>query len=243
MAWLSRAEPVRSTILLVEDEQTFGDQLQARLSAAGYGVWLVSSEADATGAVESLAPELVIVDLTGAGTRGLVLCATLQERLPGVCVIVCSSATGTDDAVLAFKLGAADFVVKPVTVEELEIRVARALQFTSESRTARDQVRSTLGPLEIDAARRAALLDGTPLAITPTEFRLLALLVQRADEVVPVPDLARAAWGTYDVSMEASVRVHLRRLRAKLRAAAGHSPGLVVARGFGYRLTLTSPDC
>jgi two-component system OmpR family response regulator len=99
----------------------------------------------------------------------------------------------------------------------------------------------TLGPLAVDATRRMVTISGQELATTPTEYRLLSILLERADEVVSVSQMVEAVWGHYDSSLEESLRVHLRRLRAKLRVTGGRSPELIAVRGFGYRLVWNPP--
>jgi DNA-binding response OmpR family regulator len=238
---MSQGEPSRGTILLVEDDEAYGEVLRETLAAAGYVVWIAADGVAAESAAESVRPDLVVIDLAHTDEQGLVVCANLRERVR-VPIIVCSGAPRKDDAVLAFKLGAADFVAKPVALDELEIRIERAMRSALETVSASDQTVLTLGPLAVDVARRTVSLAGRSVPTTPTEYHLLTLLLQRADEVVSVADLAEAMWGRHDTSMEASIRVHLRRLRAKLRTAHAPAPALVAARGFGYRLTWDALD-
>jgi two-component system KDP operon response regulator KdpE len=94
----------------------------------------------------------------------------------------------------------------------------------------------------VDSARRQITVDAHRLALTPTEYKLLCSLVARAEHVVSVAELAEAHWGCYDPSLDLSVRVHLRRIRAKLRAVPTHCPQLVGVRGFGYRLVWLADD-
>ena len=114
------------TILLVEDDSAVGDMLVDRLGAKGYRVWRAESVAEAEAALERAEPNLVILDLMLPDTSGLVLCADLKAK-PDVPVIICSGTKRKEDAVLGFKLGADDFVAKPFSVDELELRVESAL--------------------------------------------------------------------------------------------------------------------
>jgi DNA-binding response OmpR family regulator len=166
---------------------------------------------------------------------GLLLCANLKQK-GSAPIIVYSGTRRREDAARAIKLGAADFVAKPVSLEELEIRMQRALEMREVAAAATRQTRVTLGPLALDTARRMVTVSGQTLATTPTEYRLLSMLLDRADQAVSVSELAEAVWGAYDSSLGESLRVHLRRLRAKLRATRARSPELIAVRGFGYRL-------
>jgi DNA-binding response OmpR family regulator len=209
--------------------------LRDALTAQGYLVCLVPTGAAAEALVDSVKPDLIVIDLMLPDEHGLLLCANLKPRTSAP-IIVYSGTRRREDAALAFKLGAADFVHKPVSVEELAIRIQRALHVPGANTAFERQTRMTLGPLAVDGARRIVTVSGQELATTPTEYRLLSVLLQRADETVSVAELAEAVWGNHDSSLQESVKVHLRRLRAKLRATPARSPELIAVRGFGYRL-------
>src|SRR5262249_26521309 len=133
--------------------------------------------------------------------------------------------------------GADDFLHKPFAMDELDARIELAIRRRwaepVDDHTAPGTVR--LGKLSVDTRRCEAVIDGQALALTPTEFRLLRLLVRGAPDVVSRRDLADAVWDAVDDSVVRSLDVHVRRLRAKLRAASGDIR-LAVRRGFGYQL-------
>jgi DNA-binding response OmpR family regulator len=232
----SRAVPgPGATILLVEDDTPLAEMLSQRLRARGYDVRHARTAAEAEVAASEVRPALVILDLMLPDQHGLVVCANLRERCDAP-IIICSATKHEDDVVLGFRLGADDFVRKPFSADELEARVEAALRRTVLATAARSAGSLRVGELVIDPARRRATVRGEALRLTPTEYRLLAALADRPDEVVSPQELAQTVWGQHDRGIERSLGVHLRRLRAKLPVGA---PQLLTVRGFGYRLAAT----
>jgi DNA-binding response OmpR family regulator len=232
---VSGSEQSGPIILLVEDDQALAELLRDGLTADGYDVCLAPTGADAELLVDSVKPDVILIDLMLPDEHGLLLCANLTERFAAP-IIIYSGTRRKEDPALAFKLGAVDFVRKPVSLEELEIRIQRALQIPMHVTRSRRLIVLRLGPLMVDASRRVVTVSGQELATTPTEYRLLSVLLERADHAVSLKELAEAVGGHNDSSFDASLGVHLRRLRAKLRTAPGRTPELIVVRGFGYRL-------
>lgn len=227
----------RATILLIEDDPRLAEMLRDRLASRGHTVWHAASGAEADAIGEEIQPDLVIVDLGLPDANGLVLCAQLRERWP-VPIIICTASTRPEDAVLGFKLGADDFVRKPFSTDELEARIEAALRrpvLQSMPAPRHDDVKR-IGPLALDRARCRVTVDGKVIHLTPTEFRLLCALADPPNRVHEAKDLAERVWGSYDPGIGRSLQVHIRRMRAKLKAGPVQPPTLVAARGFGYRL-------
>jgi DNA-binding response OmpR family regulator len=227
-------------ILLVEEDAALAQKLRQRLTDRGYIVSLAASAAEAEARVDTVTPDLVVIDLTLPDQHGLVLCANLSERLR-VPIIICISTQRKDDAVLAFRLGAADVVAKPLSIDELEARIARALRAPTRRLVTRPDGRLNVGPLLIDLSLCTVTVGSHEIQTTPTEFRLLCALAQRPNQVLSLKVLAEAAWGSHQPLLEASLKVHLRRLRAKLKSAPTPSPAVVTVRGFGFRLVWDTP--
>ena len=231
-----------ATILLVEDDQSLALMLRDRLTTRGYCVWHAASAAEAEVMALELSPDLMILDLMLPDMHGLVLCAHLSEQT-AVPIIICSGTKRKDDAALALKLGAVDFVAKPFSSDELELRVQGALRRAGSvpARGSSEEPDTRIvGPLAISHARRQVTLGGHEVRATPTEYRLLSMLAGRANRVVSRQELAEAVWGYHDPAAGRALDVHLRRLRAKLKALPVPSPALSAVRGFGYELTWES---
>lgn len=234
---MSSTERVRATILLVEDELTIATMLKDRLEAKGYGVWHAENGAEAEAIADEARPDAIIVDLMLPDVHGLVLCANLKEKRAAP-IIICSATKRKDDPVLGFKLGAADFIAKPFSVDELEARLEMALRreaFGTPPQPPEKGVQR-IAELVVDQARCQATLGADTLPLTPTEYRLLCALASRPNVVLSRQELAEGVWGYYDAGVGSSLDVHMRRLRAKLNAGPVPPPALVTVRGFGYQL-------
>jgi len=226
-----------ATILLVEDDLIIAGMLRDRLRARGHTVWHATTGAEAEAIEKEVTPDLIIVDLMLPDTNGLVLCSDMRERWE-VPIIICTASKRPEDAVLALKLGADDFVRKPFSTDELEARIDAALRrpaMQSRLPATEDSLR-IIGTLTIDRAKHDVTVDGEPVHLTPMEYRLLCCLAEQPNDVVPSTELAQRVWGTHDLGIGRSLQVHIRRMRAKLNAGAGRPPALVAVRGFGYQL-------
>jgi two-component system response regulator VicR len=235
---------VRATILLVEDDSTIATLFVDSLGARDYRVWHAVNASEAEAMLDQARPDLIVVDLMLPDRNGLLLCADLKEKhnLP---MIICSATKRKDDAVIGLKLGADDFIAKPCSMAELEARIEATLRransdTTSESVPRQAQLR--LGDLVVDQGRCQVTLGGKLLQLTPTEYRLLAALANRPDQVLSREELAEQVWGYYDAGVGRSLEVHLRRLRVKLDGGLVPPPQIVTARGFGYRLASAPPS-
>ena len=236
---MTASHPQAPSILLVEDDPGFAAMLCDALSARGYHLWHAASAAEAEALLGDMRADLILLDLILPDRNGLALCVTLKGR-SGVPLIVCSATRRKDDRVLAFKLGADDFLAKPFSLDELQARIEVALQRggTSSRNGARPPEPRVqhIGALVIDRAQRRVTLGDDVLQLTPTEYYLLCALASRPAEVVSRSELAESVWSSSDASILRSLDVHMRRLRAKIKAAGGGPTRLVTRRGFGYQL-------
>jgi DNA-binding response OmpR family regulator len=228
----------RAVILLVEADVALAELLRDQLSVSGYRVWLAASGAEAEILAKEVSPDLVIMELMLPDMNGLALCATLRERW-AIPTIVCTASSRSEDAVLSLKLGADDFVRKPFPVDELEARIGAVLRRTVVAgvHPTPPETRQVIGPLVIDRARCQVTQGGSPIHLTPTEYRLLSVMAEHPNQVLSTKELTGRIWGYYDTSVRRTLEVHLRRLRVKL-ASRSTSPLTVTARrGLGYELT------
>jgi DNA-binding response OmpR family regulator len=211
--------------------------LRDRLGARGHTVWHAATGAEAQAIEQEINPDLIIVDLMLPDANGLVLCSDLRERKE-VPIIICTASRRPEDAVLGLRLGADDFVRKPFSTDELEARIDAALRRPSLQRRPPDTDGSIrrVGTLAIDRMRCTVTVDGESVHLTPIEYRLLCALADQPNRVVPSTELAHSVWGIHDAGIGLSLQVHMRRMRAKLKAARGRPPTLVAVRGFGYQL-------
>jgi two-component system response regulator MtrA len=228
----------RAVILLVETDVAFAEMLRDQLSVSGYRVWLAASGAEAEILAEEVSPDLVIMELMLPDMNGLMLCTTLRERW-AMPILVCTASSRAEDAVLSLKLGADDFVRKPFPADELEARIGALLRrrIVTGVHPTPPEARQVIGPLVIDRARCQVTQGGSPINLTPTEYRLLSVMAERPNHVLSTKELTGRIWGYYDTSVRRTLEVHLRRLRVKLASQPASSLTVTARRGLGYELT------
>ena len=214
-------------VLVVEDEAAARDLLVMILEDDGYQVCPVADGPAALDLAESFKPDLALVDAGLPGMDGVEVARRLRQagNLPIIFV------TGADSAEAihsGFKMGADDYIVKPFDAEELSWRVRAVLR---RSGHAVAQVWEC-GDLVVDEGARSVTMAGAPVALTATEFKLLAVLMRNRTRLVPKGQLLAQVWG-YDAD-DHLVEVHMSSLRHKLEA---HGPRMVhTLRGAGYVL-------
>jgi DNA-binding response OmpR family regulator len=232
-----------ATILLVDNDPALVDALGRALGSEGYTVRFAQTAAEAALAIESARPDLVLLDLMLPDTDGLVLLEKLRQgeassHLP---VIVLSGRQRQVDRVLSLKFGADDFVAKPFEYEDLLARiqaVLRRAELTRQTPCESSDGDICSGALVISTRRASVKFAGVRVALTPTEFRLLATLASRPEETLSRQTLARMLWGYVDAGTGHMIDVHIGRLRAKLRAIAEPVPlETVHNQGFTWRVT------
>jgi two-component system response regulator AdeR len=224
-------------ILIVEDEPEIASILEAFFAREGAQHLIARDGEDALKAVQFWRPELLILDLNLPQRDGLSVLAELRGQ--GGPPVIVVSARGEDvDRLLGFRLGCDDYVVKPFNPLEVVARAKAVLQRTTGPEMARRRL--NLGGLVVDLDARSAELHGNELPLTPTEFRILQLLVERAGRLVTRGQLVGLAMG--DDAFEKSVNPHISRLRQKLESATGAEGcptlKLISIQREGYRLDL-----
>jgi DNA-binding response OmpR family regulator len=223
--------------LLVEDDSGLATMVTDWFAARRFTVCHVESAGEAELALDAIEPDIIILDLMLPDRNGLTVCSRLKQRSAAP-LIICSATRRSDDAIIGLQLGADDFLRKPFLLDELQARIELALRrskpVSSDDQTAAASVHQ-FGGVMVDTSHCVATSEGTPIPLTPTEFRLLETLASRAPQLVLFQDLASAIWGAVDDGVLHSLGVHMRRLRAKLAATAPRVR-LVTRRGFGYQL-------
>lgn len=216
--------------LLIEDDNTIASELAWRWRQRR---WPLTHAPDLGSARQMLATtgrfDLVLLDRGLPDGDGLGLLAELRQRDAQLPVLLLTARDQVSDRVEGLRLGADDYLVKPFAVDELEAR-SEALMRRRESQKAH---RLSLGPLVWVESERVASLQGVPLELSPREFEVLGLLLQRAPRLTPKATLVDAlAQSNRDVD-DSVVEVYISRLRRKLN---GSGLSIRTLRGFGYVL-------
>lgn len=216
-------------ILVVEDEPSLGDVLEAYLRREGHATERAASGTKAWRLLQQWKPDLVLLDLMLPGMDGWEVLRRLPPDDP-VRVIVITARAEQVDKLLGLRLGADDYVVKPFDPNEVVLRVRAVL------RRVRAAAPSALrfGTLEVDTVAVDARVSGERLSLTPTEYRLLELLARHPKRTFRRAELLEHCWPDGD-ALERTVDVHVGSLRRKLEAA-GTGALIETVRGTGYRL-------
>ncbi|PCN48574.1 DNA-binding response regulator [Curtobacterium sp. 'Ferrero'] len=223
----------RGLVVVAEDEPAIADVERLYLRDAGFEVLVLRDGADALAAIRRAAPVAAVVDIGLPGLDGIELVRALRAEDDWTPVVLVTARDTEVDRVLGIELGADDYVTKPFSGRELAARV-RGLVRRATPRSAPVVV---AGALRIDTVRRTVTLDGRPVALTATEFDLLAHLASEPGRVFERSRLLSAVWGVADFSGTRTVDVHVAQLRGKL----GDSAGIRTVRGVGYAFDPAGP--
>src|SRR5487761_2099549 len=225
--------PGSPRILLVDDDPDLLALLASRLEDEGFQVTTACDGGEALLRLESGWPDLLVTDLLMPGMDGLTLARLVKERadLP---IIVLSAVDSGDSKAEALEEVAEDYVTKPFHYAELRARINRVLRRAG-GRPSPGTVR--LGPdLMLELHRRRAIAAGQPVALTPSESRLLYALAGSIGVVVPTDVLLARGWVDTDRPDPSYVWATMRRLRHKLERDPDHPVHLETVHGVGYRL-------
>ncbi|MBV9130161.1 MAG: response regulator [Verrucomicrobia bacterium] len=221
-------------ILIVEDETDVAELLGHHLRGEGFSVEIANNGRVAFAIIKNQPPALIVLDLMLPEISGLELCRMIKSN-PGinhVPIVMLSARTEEIDRVLGFELGADDYVVKPFSPRELVLRIRAILRRFSQDK---EQVLLRVGDLVLDRSRHEVRAADRVIDCTATEFKLLAVLMERQGRVQERDRLLTDVWGYDSVIDTRTVDTHMRRLRDKL---GPHGSYIETIRGFGYRLAL-----
>ncbi|TAK10236.1 MAG: response regulator [Candidatus Manganitrophaceae bacterium] len=221
------------TILVIEDETPILHFIQTTLSGAGYRV--VGAEDGKEGLAQAMAwnPDVVLLDLGLPDIDGLEVIRRLREWTSKP-IIVLTARAQERDKVTALDLGADDYLTKPFGIEELLARMRVALRRTA--RTEAGESVFQLGELRVDLEKRQVFVAGEEIHLSPTEYKLLTVLVRHAGKVITHRQLLKEVWGPLHADDAPYLRVYMRQLRNKLEANPAQPRYLVTELGVGYRL-------
>jgi len=221
-------------ILAVDDDKTLlrfvGDYL------AGEGHQVVTADRGTKALKEYFRerPELVLLDVMMPGMDGWEVCARLRE-MANTPIIMLTAKSSEADKLRGFRLGVDDYLAKPFSLAELAARI-KAVLGRAASVPEQELPLHSVGAIAVDTRRREARLNGQPLALTPTEFRLLAVLASRPGEAVSQEELTAAVWRNLREQGGSTLRRYIWFLRQKIETNPESPQRLVTVRGYGYRL-------
>ena len=228
-------------VLVVDDEKDLLDLITYNLQRNGYDVVAAQSGNDAVNMAVKEEPDLILLDLMLPGLDGTEVARRLKSdsRTSHVPLIMLTAKGEETDVVVGLTLGADDYITKPFSMKILLARIAVVLR-RAEPQPAHDPG-STLkaGPLSIDTSKHEVSVDGEPVKLTLTEFKLLTALVTARGRVLTRDQLMDKAMGTDVFVTDRAIDVHVTAIRKKL----GDASWLIhTVRGVGYRLQESPGD-
>jgi two-component system KDP operon response regulator KdpE len=227
--------PVRPVkILVVDDEPALRRALRASLTASGYLVEEAQDGEQAIAIVRRQPIDLLLLDIHMPGMGGIEACRRIRSLAPQAGIIIITVLDQVDDKVQTLEAGADDYVTKPFLLRELLARLRALLR-----RTGADQPATTpvirVGELELDIKRRILKKAGTEVHLSPTEFDLLAMLMQNQGAPIEHSRLLRAIWGPeYGAELE-YLRTYVRLLRKKIETNPASPEYILTEPWVGYR--------
>ena len=219
-------------VLVVEDDAQVRRFLRAALSSHAFRLVEAGTVREAEQLATSHNPDVYLLDLGLPDGDGVDLARRLREWTQAP-IIVLSARGREEDKVNALDAGADDYLTKPFGVNELLARLRVALRH-AQATPAGDPVLEA-GPLRVDLARREVTVEGREVRLTPTEFKLLALLARHAGKVLTHRQILKDVWGP-NATEAHWVRVHMAELRKKVELDPARPRLLVTEPGVGYRL-------
>ena len=237
----------RPVVLLVETPDTDRPSLADRLDFAGYTVWRAESGSDARQMLAEARrshaePDMIVLERFLPDVDGLVLAAFLRADIQTPIVVCTDRAAASNGHALGYSVGVDGFVASPPAPDELEALVQSLLRRNPPKQIeAVDEPASAqewkVGSLVVHEQKQSATIDFQPLGLTPTQYRVLAILAKQPDGLVSTADIAQRVWNCDpDDGVASLIATQVARLRAKLRGRSPSTPSIVSVPGRGYRL-------
>jgi DNA-binding response OmpR family regulator len=222
-----------ATVLVVDDEPIVREVVVRYLAREGHRTLEAADGDAARTAIETTAPDLVVLDVMLPGTDGLELCRWIRStsKLP---VIMLTARGEEADRIVGLELGADDYVPKPFSPRELTARVRSVLRRAAPGRTADERL--AFGDVRLERATREVWKGQRELQLTAKEFDLVWFLAAHSRRVFSRDQLMASVWGYTAALDTGTVTVHVRRLRKKLEDDPARPRHLQTVWGVGYRL-------
>ena len=220
-------------LLLIDDDKSLTELLEEYLSERGFHVRVAHDGAEGLRMVHAYEPSLVILDVSMPVRNGWFVLERIRE-LSNVPVLMVTAHNEEENVLRGFSLGADDYIAKPFSFAELVARVTAVMNRISRSESATQSVR-VYGDLTVDLNDKRVWRGKEPIHLTPTEFKLLTVLINQAGRVVTQEELVRQAWGEQYLEDVGYVRRYVWHLRRKIEQDPDNPRYIHNARGYGYR--------
>lgn len=222
-------------LLMIEDDTRLATMVGEYLCQSGYGFTHAADGETGLAALQTSAPELVILDLMLPGIDGLEVCRRIKASKPSVAVLMLTAKGDPMDRIVGLELGADDYLPKPFEPRELLARIRAVLRRGTEAAANHDVYKMIrFGSLEIDRGARSVTVAGKACELTSYQFDLLVALAERAGRVLTRDQIMEAVRGRELEAFDRSIDVHMGRIRSAIELDAKAPKRILTVRGVGY---------
>ncbi len=231
----------RKKILVVEDDPHILKLIQYNLEKAGFECWAAAAGDQAFEVLDRQRVDLIVLDIMLPGMDGFELCKEIKkkESWASIPILILTARSEEIDRVLGLELGADDYMVKPFSPRELVLRIKAILRRGESKDTASREILS-IGKLTVDRSRHKVTVNSREVLLTPMEFKLLVLLMERRGRMQSRERLLNDVW---DINADVTTRTvdtHVKSLRRKLGKMG---KCVETIRGHGYRFSEGADAC
>ena len=224
-------------ILICDDQPDIVNALKIYLTPEGYNLYEAVNGVQALEMAQNMDLHLILLDIMMPQMDGITATARIRE-FSNVPIILLTAKSETEDKVLGLNVGADDYITKPFVPLEVLARVRSQLRRYAQlgSRPAEDAGTITIGSVTLDDKTKTVTVDGEPVALTPTEYSILHLLMRNPGQVYSTKKLYEAVWQEAALGSEGAVAVHIRHLREKIEINPSEPRYIKVVWGQGYKM-------
>lgn len=228
------------TILVVDDEALLVKGIRFNLKSDGYDVITGSNGQEAVDLAKSENPDLIVLDVMMPVMDGITATSKIRE-FSNAPIILLTAKSETEDKVLGLNVGADDYITKPFVPVEVLARVRSQLRRYDRLGSKPETVEGnlTVGGVTLDDRTKTVSVDGEEVALTPTEYAILHLLMANPGKVFSTKVLYESVWQETALGSEGAVAVHIRHLREKIEINPSEPRYLKVVWGQGYKMEAT----
>ena len=224
-------------VLICDDQPDIVNALKIYLTPEGYQLFEAFNGKDALEIARNNDIHLILLDVMMPQMDGITATSKIRE-FSNVPIILLTAKSETEDKVLGLNVGADDYITKPFVPLEVLARVRSQLRRYAQlgSRPAVDAGTITIGSVTLDDKTKTVTVDGEPVALTPTEYSILHLLMRNPGQVYSTKKLYEAVWQEAALGSEGAVAVHIRHLREKIEINPSEPRYIKVVWGQGYKM-------
>jgi DNA-binding response OmpR family regulator len=231
--------PSTRRVLIIEDERELAELVKRHLEDSGFAVETAARGDDGLRAAETMAFDLILLDLMLPGMDGIEVCRRLRARNIRTPIVMVTARTTEVEKVLGLEMGADDYIAKPFGLAELTARIKAILRRIDSLATTSDADDRPIDlgtAVRIDPASRQVIVRGQIVVLTPKEFDLLLHFARNPGRVYSRSQLLDAVWGYSHEGYEHAVNCHINRLRGKIETNQARPELLLTVWGIGYKL-------